>query len=242
MNSEQEGVRMSNSPEIPDSSVVKECLTPDIVERLRSANSMPPYYGPPKLQLDAADEITRLTAEVAEYEATFDAAWKADMRGVQMWREAHPGNDTVLPDRANFTSWILTEIMRLRSLTVVQESLIRKAEAESEKLAEALETAGRLFAASRDENARLTAENYLLAHDRDGYVQLLTDQTTRLTAEVEQNAIDLEEYRRDVERLRAALLVARKYVLVQSCELSLMPEDAARDLGAIDEALEESDD
>ena len=28
---------------------------------------------------------------------------------------------------------------------------------------------------------------------------------TRLTAEVEQNAIDLEEYRRDVERLRAAL-------------------------------------
>jgi len=40
--------------------------------------------------------------------------------------------------------------------------------ADNEKLAEALETAGRLFAASRDENARLTAENYLLAHDRDG--------------------------------------------------------------------------
>jgi hypothetical protein len=35
---------------------------------------------------------------------------------------------------------------------------------------------------------------------------------TRLTAEVEQNAIDLEEYRRDVERLRAALCV---------CELEL---------------------
>jgi seryl-tRNA synthetase len=31
------------------------------------------------------------------------------------------------------------------------------------------------------------------------------DEITRLTAEVEQNAIDLEEYRRDVERLRAAL-------------------------------------
>jgi hypothetical protein len=103
-------------------------------------------------------EVTRLTAEVAEYEAMFDAQWNADMAGVQMWREAHPGNDMVLPDRANFTSWILSEIMRLRSLTVVQESLIRKAEAENEKLAEALETAGRLFAASRDENARLTAE------------------------------------------------------------------------------------
>jgi hypothetical protein len=90
---------------------------------------------------DAADTITRLTAEVAEYEATFDAAWEADMRGVQMWREAHPGNDMVLPDRANFTSWILAEIMRLRSLTVVQETLIRKAEAENEKLREALEAA-----------------------------------------------------------------------------------------------------
>jgi RecB family endonuclease NucS len=38
------------------------------------------------------------------------------------------------------------------------------------------------------------------------------DEITRLTAEVEQNAIDLEEYRRDVERLRAALCV---------CELEL---------------------
>ena len=46
----------------------------------------------------------------------------------------------------------------------------------------------------------------------------------------------------EIERLRAALLVARKYVLVQSCELSLQPEDAARDLDVIDEALEEDDD
>jgi hypothetical protein len=92
------------------------------------------YEQDDKLALEAADTITRLTAEVAEYEATFDAAWEADMRGVQMWREAHPGNDMVLPDRANFTSWILAEIMRLRSLTVAQETLIRKAEAEIERL------------------------------------------------------------------------------------------------------------
>ncbi len=45
---------------------------------------------------------------------------------------------------------------------------ITRLTADNEKLAEALETAGRLFAASRDENTRLTAENYLLAHDRDG--------------------------------------------------------------------------
>jgi len=60
----------------------------------------------------------------------------------------------------------------------------------------------------------------------DGTEEALAE-ITRLTAEV--------------ERLRAALLVARKYVLVQSCELSLKPEDAARDLDVIDEALEEDD-
>jgi len=120
----------------------------------------------------AADTIAKLSEDVDCYETLFDAAWEADMLGVKMWREAHPGNDLVLPDRANFTSWILTEIMRLRFLTISQETLIRKAEAESEKL-------------------------------------------------------------------RSALLVAHKYVLVQSCELSLMPEDAARDLAIIDGALEE---
>ena len=34
---------------------------------------------------------------------------------------------------------------------------------------------------------------------------IAADEITRLTAEVEQNTIDFEEYRRDVERLRAAL-------------------------------------
>jgi hypothetical protein len=36
----------------------------DIVERLRSENSMHPYYGPPKIQMDAAAEIERLRADL----------------------------------------------------------------------------------------------------------------------------------------------------------------------------------
>jgi len=111
----------------------------------------------------------------------------------------------------------------------------------------------------------LTAENNLLANDRDGYVQLLTDQNNRLTAEVESLKVEarisyaegfhdgdengskikrefVEKLESEVKKLRAALLVARKYVLVQSCELSLQPDDAARDLDVIDEALEEDDD
>ena len=39
----------------------------DIVGRLRKENSMPPYYGPPKLQEDAAAEIERLRAALEFY-------------------------------------------------------------------------------------------------------------------------------------------------------------------------------
>jgi hypothetical protein len=106
----------------------------DIVERLRDTASCAGCIVDRERASEAADTITRLTAEVAEYEATFDAAWEADMRGVRMWRETHPGNDMVLPDRASFTAWILAEIMRLRSMAVVQESLIRRSEADNERL------------------------------------------------------------------------------------------------------------
>ena len=60
---------MTNSPEFPDSSVVKECLTTDLVMRLRSENSMPPYYGVPKLQFEAAAEIERLRAALEAIKA-----------------------------------------------------------------------------------------------------------------------------------------------------------------------------
>ena len=53
---------------------------------------------------------------------------------------------------------------------------------------------------------------------------------------------EIDRFRAENEKLRAALLLARKYVLVQSCELSLQPEDAARDLDVIDEALEKDED
>jgi len=75
-------------------------------------------------------EITRLTAEVAEYDAMFDAQWNADMLGVQMWREAHPGNDMVLPDRANFTAWILAEIVVQRAENEQLRAALRVCEAE----------------------------------------------------------------------------------------------------------------
>ena len=46
----------------------------DIVERLRKENSMPPYYGPPKLQEDAAARIEQLEAALREIVAMDEVA------------------------------------------------------------------------------------------------------------------------------------------------------------------------
>lgn len=105
----------------------------DIVERLRdrdttrrTGESYADVHDRRQADRDeAADEITTLRAEVSELNSMFDAQWNADMAGVQMWREAHPGIDMVLPDRKGFTAWILADI-------VVQR-------AENEKLRAALE-------------------------------------------------------------------------------------------------------
>ena len=51
-----------------------------------------------------------LAAEVADLQQTFDLQWEADMRAVKLWREAHPGNELVLPDRANMVVWLLERL------------------------------------------------------------------------------------------------------------------------------------
>lgn len=82
---------------------------------------------------------------------------------------------------------LTAEVERLRSVTVAQETLIRKSEADNEKLAKALETAGRLFAAARDALAEVNAENEKPAADLDGYMKAAND------------------YMRENKKLRAAL-------------------------------------
>jgi len=81
--------------------------------------------------------------------------------------------------------------------------------------------------AQKDTITRLTEERDALADDRDGYVQLLTDQNTRLTADNEKLAEALEtagrlfaasrdalaEVNAENEKLRAALREIRLYSL-----------------------------
>lgn len=59
---------------------------------------------------EATTEVVELRTQLEELEATFDLRWKADMRAIKRWREAHPGNDLVLPDHADLVVWLLEQM------------------------------------------------------------------------------------------------------------------------------------
>lgn len=61
--------------------------------------------------LRSADEqIAALTAELDEVRRVFRSQWDAQMRGVQRWRDEHPGNELVLPDHADLTEWFVEQL------------------------------------------------------------------------------------------------------------------------------------
>jgi len=75
-----------------------------------------------KDELDALRrEFDRVEAERDEVRHIFQRQWDAQMRGVQRWREANPGNDLVLPDHANLIEWLVEQVAerdRLREALV----------------------------------------------------------------------------------------------------------------------------
>lgn len=44
-----------------------------------------------------------------EHEHSFDLRWKADMRAIRRWQQAHPGNDHVWPDHADLCVWLMDQ-------------------------------------------------------------------------------------------------------------------------------------
>ncbi len=50
-----------------------------------------------------------------ELQASFDLRWKADMRAIARWREAHPGKELVMPDHADLCVWLLANVDQLRA-------------------------------------------------------------------------------------------------------------------------------
>ncbi len=61
----------------------------------------------------AREAVPKMAARIAEMEQSFDMWYKAEMRGIAMWRDANPGNELRLPSTARHTFWLITEIERL---------------------------------------------------------------------------------------------------------------------------------
>ena len=51
-----------------------------------------------------------MAEELEDMQCTFDLRWKADMRAIKRWQEAHPGNDLVWPDHADLVVWLLEQL------------------------------------------------------------------------------------------------------------------------------------
>jgi hypothetical protein len=54
--------------------------------------------------------IEELKSTVGELEATFDLRHKADIRGVNLWRTAHPERILFMPDHADMVFWMMEHI------------------------------------------------------------------------------------------------------------------------------------
>jgi hypothetical protein len=79
---------------------------------LRAASTISTAWG--SLMLEAAAEIDRLHAEVAEHETRFERMYAANMRGIKAWQEA-TGRDMVWPDHAKLVEWLCSEVAELRA-------------------------------------------------------------------------------------------------------------------------------
>ena len=99
-----------------------------------SAGPRTAYLGmgswPGRVEYVRADLIEGLIREKAEAEANrdelqgvFDLIWKADMRAIQMWQEANPGNDRVWPDGAKLTIWLMGQLDKAK----VENTRLRRA-------------------------------------------------------------------------------------------------------------------
>jgi hypothetical protein len=119
-----------------------EALTKELARSTRLISKMVPlsacgnyvfWDGVGDIELDHNGElrsrIEALTSEVGELQEVFDFQWRANMRAVEMWRTANPGNELVLPDSAKLTVWMLEQLEAARADA-------KEAEAYAEELAE----------------------------------------------------------------------------------------------------------
>lgn len=69
--------------------------------------------GCPKCVSVAREKIQDLKDQIGDYRKVFDLQWKADLRAVARWRDAAPGRDMKLPDRADLCGFLLERVEAL---------------------------------------------------------------------------------------------------------------------------------
>lgn len=58
-------------------------------------------------------EIVRLREALAEFDATFNLRWDADMRAIKRWQKANPDRVLIWPDHVDLVLWLEAEVTRL---------------------------------------------------------------------------------------------------------------------------------
>jgi hypothetical protein len=74
-------------------------------------------------------QLVAAQTEWDDLQASFDLRWKADMRAIKMWQEAHPGNDLVWPDHADLCVWLLEQLAELQTAISELQTVISMLEA-----------------------------------------------------------------------------------------------------------------
>lgn len=98
-----------------DDGVRARLITPnELIAEIEAADRQSPAEKVDEFQ-KLRDELAQAKEDAESLQFTFDLQWEADMRAVKRWREAHPGNDLVLPDRCNMVVWLMEEYAKLRS-------------------------------------------------------------------------------------------------------------------------------
>lgn len=68
-----------------------------------------------------AQELAEVKADRNDLQQTFDLQWKADMRGVEMWRQGRPDRALTLPDHGHLVSWLLGELEDVRRSRITMD-------------------------------------------------------------------------------------------------------------------------
>jgi hypothetical protein len=85
----------------------------EAVHKLRVSTSVKTWIGDVAIQAWTEGAITAVQEygdEMQNFDKEFDHLWEIDMRAVNAWRAAHPGNDRVLPDLTQMLDWLLSHV------------------------------------------------------------------------------------------------------------------------------------